>query len=267
MKNNEKNSQYKWLNTYHISKIKEAFTKNYLTFIVMFASCVMLCYENIGLGLMYYVFCTHLSYFIHILAHEDSSKTINVVHEYHHNYIDNYGHYLQILLELSTAILPIFVIYMFTGRLYIKNTFEPYVIFMFSLFYSSIHNINYSVLHVNKIHENHHKDWTINYGPDICDVLYGTKENYEELENTSHYIPNLLICTMIAKFLQYKIPKIEYNLQQNLYSIVKMLYLLSYVGLIIFNQTLLMNDEKKHLDIFNNEVANLLNKIKLAQLF
>ena len=233
----------------------------------MFASCVMLCYENIGLGLMYYVFCTHLSYFIHILAHEDSSKTINVVHEYHHNYIDNYGHYLQILLELSTAILPIFVIYMFTGRLYIKNTFEPYVIFMFSLFYSSIHNINYSVLHVNKIHENHHKDWTINYGPDICDVLYGTKENYEELENTSHYIPNLLICTMIAKFLQYKIPKIEYNLQQNLYSIVKMLYLLSYVGLIIFNQTLLMNDEKKHLDIFNNEVANLLNKIKLAQLF
>jgi hypothetical protein len=266
MQNNEINSQYKWLNNYHISKIKEAFSKNYLTFIVMFASCFVLCYENIGLGVVYYIFCTHLSYFVHILAHENDSKTFNVIHEYHHNYSDNYAHYLQILLELSTAIMPIFMIYMFTGRLYIKNTFEPYVIFMFSLFYSSIHNINYSVFHVNKIHENHHKDWTINYGPDICDVLYGTKENYEELENISHYIPNLLICTMIAKFMQYKIPKIEYNMQQNLYSIVKMLYLLSYVSLIIFNQTLLISDETKNMNAFTNEVSNLLNKIKLRYL-
>ena len=264
MKTNEINSQYKWLNTYHISKIKEAFSKNYLTFIVMFASCVMLCYENIGLGLIYYIFCTHLSYFIHIAAHREDSKTINVVHEYHHNHLDNYGHYLQILLELSTAIMPIFIIYLFTGRLYVKNSFEPYVIFMFSLFYSSIHNINYSVFHVNKIHENHHKDWTINYGPDICDVLYGTKENYEDLEDTSHYIPNLLICTMIAKLLQYKIPKIEYNMQQNIYSLVKMFYLISYTGLIIFNQSLLINDETSNMNTFSNDVDFLLKKIKLA---
>lgn len=263
MENEKTNSQYKWLNPYHISKIKEAFTKNYLTFVIMFASCALLCYENIFLGVVYYIFCTHLSYFIHILAHENDSKTINVIHEYHHNHSDNYAHYLQILLELSTAILPIFIIYMFTGRLYIKNTFEPYVIFMFSLFYSSIHNINYSVLHVNKIHENHHKDWTINYGPDICDVLYGTKEDYDDLEDTSHYVPNLLICTMIIKFMQYKIPKIEYNIQKNLFSIVKMFYLISYVSLIIFNQTLLINDEKNNMQIFTIDVISLLKKIKM----
>lgn len=263
MKNEEKNSEYKWLNAYHISKINEAFSKNYLTFIVMFVSCFVLCRENIGLGLVYYVFCTHLSYVVHILAHENDSKTINVVHEYHHNYSDNYAHYLQILLELSAAIMPIFVIYIFTGRLYIKNTFEPYVIFMFSLFYSSIHNINYSILHVNKIHENHHEDWTINYGPDICDVLYGTKENYEDLEDTSHYIPNLLICTIFVKFMQYKIPKIEYNIQKNLFSIAKMLYLISYVSLIIFNQSILINDETKNMQIFTIKINSLLKEIKM----
>jgi len=263
MKNEEKNSQYKWLNMYHISKIKEAFSKNYLTFAFMFASCAFLCYENIILGLVYYIFCTHLSYIVHILAHENDSKTINVVHEYHHNYSDNYAHYLQILLELSTSIIPIFIIYIFTGRLYIKNTFEPYVIFMFSLFYSSIHNINYSLLHVNKIHENHHKDWTINYGPDICDVLYGTKENYEDLEDTSHYIPNLLICTILVKFMQYKIPKIEYNIQKNLFSIATMFYLISYVSLIIFNQSILINDETKNLQIFTIKVNSLLKEIEM----
>ena len=263
MKNEKTNNQYKWLNPYHITKIKEAFSKNYSTFAFMFASCAFLCYENIILGLVYYIFCTHLSYVVHILAHENNSKTINVVHEYHHNHSDNYAHYLQILLELSTAIIPIFIIYMFTGRLYIKNSFEPYVIFMFSLFYSSIHNINYSLLHVNKIHENHHKDWTINYGPDICDVLYGTKENYEDLEDTSHYIPNLLICTMLVKFMQYKIPKIEYNVQKNLFSIVKMFYLISYVSLIIFNQTLLINDEKSNMKIFTIKVNSLLKEIKM----
>jgi len=263
MKNEKTNNQYKWLNPYHITKIKEAFSKNYLTFAFMFASCAFLCYENIILGLVYYIFCTHLSYVVHILAHENNSKTINVVHEYHHNHSDNYAHYLQILLELSTAIIPIFIIYMFTGRLYIKNSFEPYVIFMFSLFYSSIHNINYSLLHVNKIHENHHKDWSINYGPDICDVLYGTKENYEDLEDTSHYIPNLLICTILVKFMQYKIPKIEYNVQKNLFSIVKMFYLISYVSLIIFNQTLLINDEKSNMKIFTIKVNSLLKEIKM----
>ena len=257
-----KRGPYKWLNPYHMSKIKEAFSKNYSTYIAMFLSCLLLCYHHIGIGVGYYIFCTHLSYVVHILAHEEYSKTFNVVHEYHHNHNDNYAHYIQIMLELSTAILPIFIIYMFTGRLYIKHSFEPYVIFMFSLFYSSIHNINYSILHVNKIHENHHKDWSINYGPDICDVMYGTKENYEDLEDTSHYIPNLIICTFIAKILQYKIPTIEINLQKKLFSLVIMVYFTSYLSLFGFNQYILINNEKENMNSYTIEVDDLLKKIK-----
>ena len=133
---------------------------------------------------------------------------------------------------------------------------------MFSLFYSSIHNINYSILHVNKIHENHHKDWTINYGPDICDVMYGTKENYEDLEDTSHYIPNLIICTFIAKILQYKIPTIEINLQKKLFSLVIMVYFTSYLSLFGFNQYILINNEKENMNSYTIEVDDLLKKIK-----
>ena len=185
-----KSRTYEWLNSYHIGKIKEAFSTNFPTYIGMIISCSILCYENMLLGIILYIFCTHLSYFVHILAHQDDAKTINCIHEYHHNHVNNYAHYLQIVLELVTSITPILSVYLLTNRFYVKYRFEPYVIFMFSLFYSSIHNINYSMLHVNTIHENHHKNWCVNYGPDICDVIYGTKEDYEILEDTSHYLPN-----------------------------------------------------------------------------
>ena len=46
---------------------------------------------------------------------------------------------------------------------------------MFGIFYTTVHNINYSIFHVNNIHEKHHNDVMYNYGPDIMDILMGTK--------------------------------------------------------------------------------------------
>lgn len=237
-----KSRTYEWLNSYHIGKIKEAFSTNFPTYIGMIISCTILCYENMLLGIILYIFCTHLSYYVHILAHQDNAKTINCIHEYHHNYVDNYAHYLQIVLELVTSITPIFIVYLFTNRFYVKNRFEPYVIFMFSLFYSSIHNINYSMLHVNTIHENHHKNWCVNYGPDICDVIYGTKEDYEILEDTSHYLPNLIICTIIASVLYHTIPRLTDSAQMSIIKYMTQTYTYGAMILLMFNINIMFGE-------------------------
>lgn len=259
------NEKYKFGNSYHLSKIREAITLNYKTFIGLLLSCIILCYENIYYGILLYIFCTNLCYLVHVLAHTESSKGLNRIHEYHHKHNpdkDLYAHYTQIFLELTTGISPIILIYLFTGRVFIKYDFEPYVIFMFSYFYSSIHNINYSVRHVNKIHYKHHGNWSINYGPDILDVLYGTKGNYEELENTEHYLPNLAICTLLIKGIQIVLEKVDEN-KKNTF----LIYLIRTYGFIMsllfmFNLKLLVtHDQEIELKPFIKKIEKVKNKI------
>ena len=71
------------------------------------------------------------------------------------------------------------------------------------LFYCSVHNVNYSIFKVNKVHSLHHKEVNVNFGPDVCDVLFGTKHYSENsVENTNHYVPNILIITGIVIILK-----------------------------------------------------------------
>jgi hypothetical protein len=81
--------------------------------------------------------------------------------------------------------------------------FNEYVVFFFYFFYTTVHNINYSIFHINRVHELHHELKIKNIGPDICDILFGTKHEPENgLENTDHYIPNMifgLICVLCIK--------------------------------------------------------------------
>jgi hypothetical protein len=255
------NEKYKFGNKYHLQKIKEAFFLNYKTFTALFLSCLLLCKENIVFGGIIYIFCIHLTYFVHVLAHNDFCVKINKIHEYHHNHNDFYAHYLQIFLELSSGIMPIMLIYLYTGKPYIKYSFEPYVLFMFSFFYSSIHNVNYSIYHVNKIHSNHHDNWSVNYGPDILDVIYGTKENYEELENTDHYLPNLVISTIgimsLKFFLNYIGEKYKNIFLTNLIRI----YALIISSIYVFNLNLLFNYENNTLT-FNKKIQKIIEKIQ-----
>jgi hypothetical protein len=74
----------------------------------------------------------------------------------------------------------------------------------FILFYSTVHNINYGQLRVNDVHFMHHMDIYTNIGPDICDVAFNTKNpKNTEVENTYHYIPNIIIITIVVMLLKY----------------------------------------------------------------
>ena len=107
--------------------------------------------------------------------------------------------FTQILVELVclSVFIPIFYVH--------KNFFlDPWILIFFTLFYSSIHNINYGYFKVNNVHKLHHECIETNIGPDICDIFFGTKNPSEScVENTDHYIPNIFFSSMIVLLLQY----------------------------------------------------------------
>ena len=75
---------------------------------------------------------------------------------------------------------------------------------MYTLCYLTTHFINYSIFNVNKFHYLHHINENTNLGPDICDIIFGTKNNTEKyVEDTSHCIPNIIIITIIVLFFKY----------------------------------------------------------------
>ena len=85
-----------------------------------------------------------------------------------------------------------------------------WIILLFTLFYTTVHNINYGILHINDVHREHHDNIFCNIGPDICDVIFSTKcEKDTDVENTNHYIPNIIISTIIL-FIVKDICKNEY---------------------------------------------------------
>jgi presenilin-like A22 family membrane protease len=60
------------------------------------------------------------------------------------------------------------------------------------------------MLRVNNVHFKHHKNVHTNLGPDICDILFSTKnESDDDVENTNHYIPNIIIITILIMFLKH----------------------------------------------------------------
>jgi hypothetical protein len=49
----------------------------------------------------------------------------------------------------------------------------------------------------------HHKLRIKNMGPDICDILFNTKYDVENsIENTDHYMANIVICLVITLLLK-----------------------------------------------------------------
>lgn len=178
--------------------VMESLKENYISFLCMFIAVYVLSHENLLLGVITFIFIIIVSY----THHRDSHKVKNIlsiIHHYHHENNNFFSHFIQILLELT--IIGVFVpIHYLFGTIF----FNPWILLFFILFYSSVHNINYSILHVNTVHKLHHEFTETNLGPDICDIIGGTKHYSEKcVENTNHYIPNIIICALfvlITKF-------------------------------------------------------------------
>ena len=169
---------------------------NYLSWIFIFASIFIISYPNLILAYATFFSLMVSAYFWHASSH--ASKYMSIIHHYHHENNNFFSHFGQMLIELSLGIVPLICYYLGI------RVFDPWIVIFFTLFYTTIHNVNYGMLHVNKVHREHHEELFCNLGPDVCDVLFGTKSpNDIDVENTNHYIPNVIILTILVLALQY----------------------------------------------------------------
>lgn len=230
-------------------KLKNNIIKNLLSWLLIIITVSIISYNNIFRGIFTFFFFIFISYFYHVITHVHKN-IFSIVHHYHHENDNFFSHFIQIVLESS---MPYPFIIM--SVLFDIHIFDPWTIIYFMLFYCSVHNVNYSIFKVNKVHSLHHKEVNVNFGPDVCDVLFGTKHHSENcVENTNHYIPNVLIITGIVMILKY-ICKDDW-VKNNL--IIFVLTILSLgIILLFFSSIVLWYLECKK---YNNNIENRLYK-------
>jgi hypothetical protein len=187
------------LNLDYLNNIKKSFTTNYKSWLFIALSIVILSRTNLIGGFITFIILIVFAYFIHYYSHLKTSYPFNITHLYHHENNNFFSHFIQITLEFVALLSFLYTKY-FAFHTEILN---EWVVIFFYFFYTTIHNINYSIFLVNNVHENHHKFRMLNMGPDICDVIFNTKYDLENsIENTDHYIPNIIISLIITLILK-----------------------------------------------------------------
>jgi hypothetical protein len=228
-----------------VKYIYKSIILNYKSWIFLLVS-LFLIDKNIISCFVSFILMLFIGHVAHYCNHAETSYPFNIVHLYHHSHNNMFSHLIQILLEFNSLLSIIFFKYVviFQYNINILSFINDWTIVFFYFFYTTVHNINYSIFHVNHIHELHHKTHLYNIGPDIADIVLGTKLNPEtDLENTDHYIFNITLSTVIVlilKFLFNKIPVLNYAFF--------IIYLIGLVILIFYTIDLFIKDTDKHIE-------------------
>ncbi len=250
-------------NNNYLKRILYSIKLNYKLWIIIFISLYLISFilnYSLSIVTINFIICFLFSYLIHYISHNEKLYIINAIHINHHkinNTID--GNIFEILYELlfsmSFIYIKVFIIlFMGSGLLYdfvIKYINIPTNILL-SLFYITVHNINYSYFHVNNIHELHHKDINTNLSFDICDIIFNYKNKdkfinryklttnkinndklYEDIEDCDHYIPNIIILTIIIITITLLFR--YYNINENiLYNLFNVSFIIIFIMIILY---------------------------------
>ena len=180
---------------------------SYSVIIILFG--IILTYKTISplhslfliMGLMYY------SYLIHILLHIIPEK-YNPHLAFHHNVEFNSNKNNKIISFIIEAVfvnIGVFLLLYYFQILINYELFPPILIMYYGIIYITIHNINYSILHIGN-HQKHHfgdNGGTItNFGPDTLDHFLGTNED-GTFEHMYHYIPNIIFAFLTTALFFY----------------------------------------------------------------
>ena len=176
-----------------------------------------------------------LLYIFHYISHFSLFPILSVSHNYHHNNDNFLSHFCQIMTEFISIMFFVFIKYLSSVFAFaspfqvITETINTNIILFFYIFYTLVHNFNYSFLKVNQVHQYHHKDQSKNLGTDILDILFGTKHDIDNsLENTDHYIPVMLVSFVFVLVLQRAIPESTIEIKRSfiwMYLIVFVIYI------------------------------------------
>lgn len=238
-KNDEKNNkESNYFDKSNKITVLESIKTNYLSWIFIILSIILVSHPSIIAGFITFFIFLFLSYFTHLFTHIDKN-VFTILHHYHHDNDNFFSHFFQILYELSLSAL-VFPLYYFFNIYLTYDCINIWIGLLYTLFYLSVHNYNYGQLRINDVHYLHHKNMFTNIGPDICDIAFNTKNPYnEEVENTNHYIPNVILSTIFILFIKYLC--IDEHIKDWLLKIFSLIILLIFLFLSISSIYLYVN--------------------------
>ena len=203
----------------NIDLLYKNLTINYPFYIVLFISLFIISSvkkNNFYITVASFIFITFIGYVVHIFSHIiDFKLLLNCKHKFIQNkYFKYFYSYFVKIIEFHSVThhtsknnrSPINIAkeacnnLLFQGvGLYllavIIKKMDISVFLIWAILYTSIHLINYNLVPC-KEHMNHHKDSSTNYGIEIYDILFDTKnKNDVSVENYNHYSINMIIIT------------------------------------------------------------------------
>lgn len=153
---------------------------------------------TIGIYLIHgWVYFVHRS--LHILPRTWPIKEINTHIRYHHQNDKEISRPLELFFEFLTDTAMNLSVVPLQWLLGITIIPLPCVL-LFTLTYSSIHIINYSMFG-SEFHKRHHITMDKNFAPDAMDHIIGTNFN-EEYEDLNPTCLNLIVCTFLLYLLK-----------------------------------------------------------------
>jgi hypothetical protein len=109
----------------------------------------------------------------------------------------------------------------------------------------------------------HHLNINGNYFPDICDLLFNTKHNPSNVENTDHWLPNIIIITLIILAIKHIYRK--YKNKEFLHLLFFIIYGIMYDSIIFFGIyyyiTDLLENDKLNQEKFENNIYFIKQKL------
>jgi hypothetical protein len=188
----------------HLKHIIQSLIINWKSWMCIHVSLYLINDNSFFISYINYLFILLFSYLSHYILHWKYIYPFNITHIYHHSHSNSFSHIIQIIFEFVSLMFVIAIKYIFMCGKIDLCYINEWIIILYYLFYTTVHNINYSILRVNSVHQIHHQVLFKNMGPDICDIIFDTKHNPEsEIENTDHYIPNIIGSTLIVFLLKY----------------------------------------------------------------
>jgi len=201
---------FEFLNEDKLNKLYVSFTINYKSWILVLLSLFLISKQikkKFSVSLITFFISIIISHYVHNSVHhkiEDGQNrpNLNILHLYHHEHDNILSHVIQVILEFVSGVYVIVLKHIANiFSIPVFNFIDNWVILFTYIFYTVVHNINYSFFKVNEVHKNHHIHMTKNMGPDICDILFDTK--YEDTpEQHDHYIPTILFSYFFVGFLR-----------------------------------------------------------------
>ena len=185
--------------------ILNSITENYLSWSLIFIAVYCISPHFLK-GILTFFFVYFIAYFSHVGAHK-KNNIFTILHRYHHNHNNFFSHFIQYVIELGFpfVFLPL---YYYFGTIFL----DEWIVMFSAIFYSTVHNINYGYFRVNNVHSLHHKSPFTNVGPDLCDVIFKTKNKVNKnVENTNHHIPNIIIVTSLILLLKRLYSNVSYT--------------------------------------------------------